>query len=116
MMKKAITAIATGFVACSTLAAISSTQVSQMDKDQDGQVSRAEYVGFFSATFPQKDQNKDGVLTPDEFPMAVPFNGGDADKDGKLTLAEYESIFVKQFDKAHDKNKDGVASGDELSP
>ncbi len=39
--------------------------------------------------------------------------GADADKDGKLTLAEAQAAAKQRFDK-HDVNKDGVIAADEV--
>ena len=114
--QKSIVAVVALVIASSTLAAINQKQVKVLDKDKDGKGSRAEYVGFFAKSFEKKDKNKDGVLTPDEVTRASAFKSGDANKDGKLTDKEYASIFEKQFDRAHDKNKDGFASGAEITP
>ena len=37
----------------------------------------------------------------------------DANKDGKITKAEFDAMRVKRFDEM-DKNKDGVLAGDEM--
>ena len=113
-MKKEITVIAFSLIAFSTLGAITSKQVVQMDK-KDGKVSRAEYVAYFTERFDAKDKNKDGVLTPNEFPFAASFKSADKNKNGKLTKKEYSSIYARQFDNAHDKNKDGFITVDETA-
>ena len=64
--------------------------------------------------FPEADTNKDGVLTPDEFPQKNLFRLGDVDKDGKLTKPEFLRAYKMQFKRAHDKNGDGFISGDEI--
>ncbi|MCM2371264.1 sulfatase-like hydrolase/transferase [Aporhodopirellula aestuarii] len=83
------------------------------DVNKDGKVTKAEFVDYFSAGFERKDKNKDGLLTPDEHTHAS-FQGADRDENGQLTRAEFASIFERQFDNTYDKNKDGVATADEM--
>lgn len=86
---------------------------SRMDTDGDQRVTKAEYVGFFLPTFKQKDSDKDGALTVAEFNYPLPFKNADADRDGKLTPAEFEELYSIQFD-GRDRNKDGVITADEM--
>jgi outer membrane protein assembly factor BamB len=65
--------------------------------DEDDRVEMAPFEQFAS----EHDANKDGVLTLDEFPKGKVrdrFSQMDADKDGRVTRAEYEhmrSMFAK---------------------
>lgn len=85
----------------------------RMDANGDKQVTKAEYVGLFVATFPSKDADGNGVLSSSEFPNAAAFRSADTDSDAKLTSTEFETMYKKQFD-ARDANRDGVITIDEM--
>ena len=85
----------------------------EKDANRDGQVTKAEYVGFFTSKFDQKDTNQDGLLTPDEHTHKS-FKGADHDANGQLTREEFATIYERQFDNAYDKNGDGVVTSDEM--
>lgn len=98
------------------------------DTDGDGKVSRAEYDADRAAQFARSDRNHDGQLSRDEYAAEyraridarvaelekredrqahVRFGVLDADKDGKMTFAEYQVSGKRLFDTA-DRNRDGV--------
>ena len=114
-MMKAIKAAAVGvLIASSVQGVVPRASAEKMDKDKDGKISEAEYVEAMTPGFASKDKNKDGVLTPDEFTNANLFRLGDVDKNGSLTLPEYQRAYKMQFRRAHDKNSDGFIAGDEI--
>lgn len=84
----------------------------EKDTDQDGQISRAEYVGHFIAGFDRKDKNQNGVLEPNEHSHAS-FARADQDNNKQLTRKEFESIFLRQF-KSLDQDNSGFISADEM--
>ncbi|WP_145419373.1 sulfatase-like hydrolase/transferase [Planctomycetes bacterium K23_9] len=90
-------------------------RVSPSDKDtnQDGTISRTEYVSHFMAGFKRKDKNKDGMLGPTEHAHPS-FATADRDKNDQLTRKEFQSIFERQFTR-QDKDESGFLSQDELN-
>ena len=68
----------------------------ELDKDKNGTISKEE----FRATAPK--------LKPSDGPQAV-INRFDSNKDGKVSLSEYQKPLLAQFD-GFDKNKDGKIS------
>jgi len=87
-------------------AAFDPVMFARMDTNEDGQVSREEFIGLRKSEFARKDKNGDGNLDRSEHKHAS-FERADANKDDKLTEDEYLSIFDRHFN-AHDRNKDGV--------
>jgi hypothetical protein len=66
----------------------------QMDKDKDGKVTKAEFLatGMTQSMYDNLfvnmlDKNKDGVMTKDE--LGVPMFDVDTNKDGKCSLEEF---------------------------
>ncbi len=95
-------------------------QIAAMDKDGDGKVSRAEYLGP-PPLFDRLDADKDGSLSKDEVArMAALFNGTpaerframDKDGDGKIGRDEFLGQPAR-FDQI-DADKDGSLSLEEL--
>ena len=86
---------------------------SRLDANQDGQVTLDEYIGLFVPGAERKDVNRDGFLSPEEFPYAGSFKLGDADNDGLLTMDEVNGMYKKQFN-GRDANKDGVVTANEM--
>ncbi|MGB7342639.1 MAG: sulfatase-like hydrolase/transferase, partial [Pirellulaceae bacterium] len=95
-----------------TLATVPNS-IAQKDTNEDGKVSKDEYIEHTSVGFDHKDKNKDGVLSPAEHTHAS-FTWADQDQDGQLTRAEFMSIFERQF-ASRDKNKDGYITADEMT-
>lgn len=92
-----------------------------LDRDGNGAISRAEFLELRKATFARIDTDNSGTITRAEIEAArakLPQGkrgGGedriwaqDANRDGKLTLAEYTAR-TRGFDMA-DRNRDGVLS------
>ena len=95
----------------------------KFDANADGKVSKEEFLAKRPA-FDHIDGNHDGSVTADEVKAmpAVAKRGGsgqnfvarfDADKDGKVTTAEYDAKRTTLFEKI-DKNKDGAIEQSEL--
>ncbi len=99
-----------------------------IDANKDGQISRDEFKAHHDG---MKDDMKGGMMghmghdMPPSLPGAKverkvivkqrgedPFTAADANKDGKVTLAEANAKALAAFDKA-DANKDGTLSADE---
>ncbi len=58
----------------------------RLDKDQNGQVTKEEYVGLYLAGFDRKDKYNDRLLTADEFPhptslRIAPVSVGEANRN-----------------------------------
>lgn len=103
------------------------------DKDNDGKVSAEEYKAAVpNATddqFANLDKDKDGVLTPKDFPVPPKPQGeaanqgrpgirmADANKDGAVSKDEFEKAFPnanKDRFATLDRNDSGSIEGDEL--
>ncbi len=83
-----------------------------LDRNEDGRITREEYVGMFADSFPHQDKNKDGVLSAAEFNHPA-FKTMDTDKDGKATLDEFKTMYSDQFG-GIDRNRDGVITAEEM--
>ena len=84
-----------------------------MDVDGDGQVTRAEFVGFWVKAFHNQDEDGDGMLNVTEFGSAAVFKSMDLNQDGKASLSEFKTMYGKQFE-GLDKNRDGSLNTDEF--
>jgi Ca2+-binding EF-hand superfamily protein len=86
-MSLIVGALSTAALAVSKRTAATATRdvsqlVKMMDKDQNGSVSKEEFMDFMSQTFDRLDVNKSGALEPNELrPMSSPtlqwLRGGD---------------------------------------
>ncbi|HYN38279.1 MAG TPA: EF-hand domain-containing protein [Rhodospirillales bacterium] len=88
------------------------------DVDKDGKVARAEYQRRMVEVFYFADRNKDGEVTVAEIVAIEPlddraFKAADKDGDGKLSVNEFVTYRMIQFDEA-DRNKDGVLTVEEV--
>jgi hypothetical protein len=68
------------------------------DKDQDGAISRDEYLANRRKAFAKLDTDHDGKLSFDEYSVKAiaKFDAADTDHSGKLTPAEFATTAVKR--------------------
>lgn len=100
-------------------------QLEKADTNGDGAVSRQEFTAFRATQFTRIDRNGDGFITDDDIPRFVqnrlpPEMSGDnlratfdANKDGKVSQAEFVSGPALMFDRA-DANSDNTVTRAEL--
>ena len=95
----------------------------QLDTNKDGKIERTEVVAWSEARFKGLDTAGDGALTKEQYVDAMiakirprleqRFDKLDADKDGKVTAAEFEAPALARFDR-RDTGKTGALSIDDL--
>ncbi|MBI5429168.1 MAG: EF-hand domain-containing protein [Nitrosomonadales bacterium] len=97
----------------------------EMDANDDGTITKAEFDDFHTKHFQDIDSNKDGKLTREEMreghkekqekSMAIRFDEADANHDGALSRDEAEKMpgLSGRFGRT-DANKDGKLSREEV--
>lgn len=100
-------------------------QLEKADSNKDGAISRAELTAHRASQFDRLDRNKDGFITDNDIPKMVqnrlpPEMSGDklranfdANKDGKVSEAEFVNGPSLMFDRA-DTNGDNLVAQSEL--
>jgi Ca2+-binding EF-hand superfamily protein len=84
----------------------------KIDTNNDGKISKQEYIAAVIKTFNKYDKNKDGFLTKDEIKAIRKIDiqkfleEVDKNKDGKVSQEEFVKAAENRF-KLLDKNKDG---------
>ncbi len=73
-------------------------RLKRYDRDDDGAVSRGEFLAGRSKDFAKADRNKDGRLDFEEFAVAraTKFARADRDADGRLSPKEFAATAVKR--------------------
>ncbi|KUG21719.1 hypothetical protein ASZ90_008523 [hydrocarbon metagenome] len=85
---------------------------SKIDNDNDGKISKKEYINAVTKTFDTLDKNMDGFLTREELNAVGKIHyrklvkEDDINKDGKVSKEEFGNASEKKF-KIMDKNNDG---------
>lgn len=90
-------------------AEIPQDQLTKLDMNKDGVVTREEYNQAMTAAFKNLDKNNDNALTAAEVGTILTpeqFASVDANKDGKISHDEMITQVTSDFDAA-DTNKDG---------
>lgn len=96
-----------------------------MDRDQSGQVSRAEFLGFMEAEFNALDVDQSGELNPEELSRSRIRVAGegqvlqllrlmDKDKSGQVSKAEFMRFMEAEFNRL-DVDRSGELTPGELS-
>jgi Ca2+-binding EF-hand superfamily protein len=96
-----------------------------MDQDQNGQVSRAEFMGFMEAEFNALDVDRSGELNPEELSRSRIRVAGegqilqllrlmDKDKSGQVSKAEFVRFMEAEFNRL-DVDRSGELTPRELS-
>jgi Ca2+-binding EF-hand superfamily protein len=92
------------------------------DTNHDGRIDRGEFIAARARMFPALDRNHDDQLETSELQgmggQAARFAGmavkrADGNGDGRLSLAEFNAMPVRAFDKL-DRNGDGVLDANEI--
>lgn len=81
----------------------------QVDTNDDGGVSRAEYQTFMTTGFARLDSNRDGVLVESEGANMLTreqLSSLDANRDGRVSRNEFMNQVMKDFSSA-DRDGDG---------
>jgi len=77
-------------------------RLARYDKDDDGSVSRGEFLAGRSKDFAKADRNHDGRLDFEEYAVAraTKFARADRDADGRLSAKEFAATAVKRKPRA----------------
>ncbi len=129
MSVTALSASETSFAASRRAVAVGEGQVRQllllMDQDQNGQVSRAEFMRFMEAEFDGLDVDRSGELNPEELSRSRIRVAGegqvlqllrlmDKDKSGQVSRAEFIRFMEAEFNRL-DVDRSGELAPRELS-
>jgi Ca2+-binding EF-hand superfamily protein len=95
------------------------------DSNQDGRISRGEFLAARNDRFGELDRNRDGVISAADFPRLAAFaaakakmdaliTGADGNRDGRVTREELANAPTTMFDMA-DTNHDEFVDQSELA-
>lgn len=124
MTSLALFSVTATLVLSASIAAGSTTLPEAIDPNQDGIITREEFLSLRNVRAFEGDDNGDGLLSKSEFgpmiPREVPqrmhgraFATFDTSGDGFVDASELNSGPARVFDQA-DKNNDNEVSGDEV--
>ena len=88
----------------------------ESDSSGDGEIDMAEFHARLVDVFYSADTNKDGFLSLEEYnrlPFSGEFKAADSNGDGRISLHEFIATRFRQFGEA-DTNKDGALSLEEV--
>ena len=97
---------------CSAISFAADSDFNKIDTNNDGKISKKEYMDAVTKTFNKIDKNKDGSLTKDELKAIYKNDAGmflkeaDKNKDGKISREEFTAAAEMRFEFL-DKNNDG---------
>ena len=92
----------------------SAVTFNQLDRDKSGYLTSEEVLAFFEPQHKSMDQNKDGLISMDEWPAGpAPFRDIDKDKDGDLSFEELAQWRIREVIESKDKDKDGQVDSEE---
>ena len=86
--------------------------LAKADTNNDGAITKAEYLADVDARFAKRDANKDGKISKEERPGGGERRGGrmmdriDTDNDGAISLDEQRAQSTRRFERI-DTNSDG---------
>jgi hypothetical protein len=97
------------------------------DANNDGSITRQEYLDHRAQTFSKLDRNSDGFFDQGDMPKRRLRSGGgggerlaelkeqfDTNDDGRISQSEFTNGPTLAFDRA-DRNQDGVLDSDEIA-
>jgi Ca2+-binding EF-hand superfamily protein len=109
-MKRFLTAVLL-VLFCTAISLADDSDFSKIDNDNDGKISKKEYINAVTKTFDTLDKNMDDSLAVKELNAIGKIyaekilNEGDLNKDGKVSKDEFIKAAEKRF-KVLDKNND----------
>jgi hypothetical protein len=88
---------------CTALSVADDSNSRKIDRNNDGKISKEEYIGAVTNTFNKIDKNNDGFLTKeelkiiDEVDVEKFFKEGDINKDGRYSKEEFIKTAKERF-------------------